>query len=446
MRLQLLAVSAVLLLAWVALAAWQWHEFGHEREWARATLQRQADSLTSAVVGGIRSHRRLGRFMQEQLQGAIEELVKSKDVLAVVITSHDGQPLVSAGKTGQLSAAPVAVGQWLEPAGFRHVAEFELVPGMAGPPGGTGRGWRGGRGHGMGGGPPEEVEGPFSAGGKFKAVLLLDRSGADAQCARAARLRTWVVVAGGIVLVCIALVWLATIRMIQARARTGMLEAEARHLRELSQAAAGLAHETRNPLSLVRGWTQRLAQSELHSTEGHGQAQTVIEECDRVTSRINQFLAFARPCKPNPQSVRPAEIVDELAALLEPDLDARQLKLERRVSAPGQVVRADREMMRQALFNLLQNAIQFAPEGGTVEINVTRRHDGACRIEVADQGPGVPPEAVESLFSPYFTTRRGGTGLGLAIVRQIATAHGWQVGHRPRSGGGSVFYLDRMHG
>jgi signal transduction histidine kinase len=255
-----------------------------------------------------------------------------------------------------------------------------------------------------------------------------------------------VVTAGGLVLICVGLAWLATVRMGEARGRARVLEAEARHLRDLSQAAAGLAHETRNPLGLIRGWTQRLVQSELPSPEQRKQAQTIVEECDRVTSRINQFLAFAKPRQPSLQPVDPGQLIQELAALLEPDLDAKDLKLAHWVSQGPATVRADCDMLRQALFNLVRNAIQFAPEQGTVEISVACGHDGPGRIEVADRGPGVPEEKVESLFSPYFTTRSDGTGLGLAIVRRIATAHGWEAGYTPRPGGGSIFWLSGIHG
>jgi len=259
-----------------------------------------------------------------------------------------------------------------------------------------------------------------------------------------------VVVTGGlvlaVVLTCSAAAWLVSFWLIEARNRARMLETEARHLRELSQAAAGLAHETRNPLGLVRGWTQRLAQSERSSPEVQQQAETVIEECDRVTARINQFLAFARPRDPKPEAVDPVELIEELASLLEPDLDAKRLRLDRVIEEPVPVMKADPEMLRQTLFNLIQNALQFAPEGGTVTITVKAGRNGGGRIEVADNGPGVPADQVDSLFSPYFTTRPGGAGLGLAIVRHLADAHGWRVEYAPRDGGGSVFSLDQIHG
>jgi signal transduction histidine kinase len=279
------------------------------------------------------------------------------------------------------------------------------------------------------------------AGSRFFAAIILDRTAIDERIAHYAWLRVFVTVAGGLVIISVGLAWGATVRLAEARGQSRLLEIEARHLRDLGQAAAGLAHETRNPLGLIRGWTQRWIQTlDDNPTQRH-QAETVIEECDRVTARINQFLAFARPCEPKISEVDLAEVAAELAALLEPDLNAKQLTLRSELPVGAKNISADREMFRQALFNLLQNAIEFSPPGGTVEIDMNSGHDGAVRIELADRGPGVPAEEVELLFTPYHTTRSSGTGLGLAIVRRIAMAHGWDAGYTPRPGGGAIFWM-----
>jgi signal transduction histidine kinase len=285
----------------------------------------------------------------------------------------------------------------------------------------------------------------LAAGGRFVAVLLLDRAATDASCRRAWWVRFWLVMAGGVVLIAIAVSWHATVRWTSARARSRLLEIEARHLRDLSHAAAGLAHETRNPLGLIRGWTQRLANSGVLQPEQLQQARAILEECDRVTSRVNQFLAFAKPRDPISAPLEAGALIDELAMLLEPDLEAKHLRL-KRFGEPGATLRADREMLRQALFNLVRNAVLFSPPQAAVEIGVVPGENGHYRIEVADRGPGVPPEQLDLLFTPYFTTRSDGTGLGLAIVRRIAAGHGWEAGYRPRPGGGSVFWLDGIHG
>jgi len=235
------------------------------------------------------------------------------------------------------------------------------------------------------------------------------------------------------------------VRMLEAQGRARLLEVETRHLRVLSQAAAGLAHETRNPLGLIRGWTQRLLEDESHDPDREHHARAVMEECDRVTARINQFLAFARPCDPAIGPVDPRQIVAELAVILQPDLEDKRLSLHLDAASGVAQLQADRELLRQALFNLIQNAVAFAPQGGTVTIRVVGEPGGRCRLDVADRGPGVPPESVPLLFTPYFTTRANGTGLGLAIIRRIASAHGWEAVYRPGSDGGAVFSLQGIH-
>ncbi len=354
--------------------------------------------------------------------------------------------ILSAGERGLLDLTPpLTPGEYWDETGFRLVNQFHLPSESGGPRSGRGGGFGGGRGL----GPRwqlEEDDTPtsFAPGKTVVAILVVDRSRADAAYRRAAWTRGSIVGAGWLLLLCVALAWQATVRLVEARGRARTLEVEARHFRDLSQAAAGLAHETRNPLGLIRGWTQRLAETGVDSGDGRQQAQAVIEECDRVTARINHFLAFARPSEPKLERFDPADVVGELANLLEPDLSAKHLTLGR--MAPGKIVLADREMLRQTLFNLLQNAIQAAPENSIVEASITRRRDGRLRIDVADRGPGVPKEIVASLFTPYFTTRAGGTGLGLAIVRRIAAAHGWEVEYEPRTGGGAIFRLDGIHG
>ncbi|HPP51729.1 MAG TPA: HAMP domain-containing sensor histidine kinase [Thermoguttaceae bacterium] len=454
---------------------WQYQEYQHESQLARTVLERQAEALHHAVVGGIRSHRRLGRFIELQIQGALQELVEAQDVLAVAIAA-DGKPILSAGPKEYLDPLPTEPGFAWRPEALVYIHPFTLSadagfrgPGAGGPwkdagaegaqgptkPGGPW--WAGGEkgGHGPGGqgpkygrgrfawqDPPTASENLLAAGGDFLAVLVLDRSGTDAYVARAAQLRFGLAAVGIALVLCTALAGWMGFRLLQTRTRTQLLEMEARHLRDLSQAAAGLAHQTRHPLGLLRGWAQRLAQSDLQSDEARQRAHALMEECDRLTARLNQFLAFARPRDPEPEPVSLGDLIRELEVLLQPDWESKQLRFRYHPPPDGaDMVEADRDMLRQALFNLVQNAIQASPEGGEIAIRLTKWDDGRCRLSVADQGPGVPEEDQAKLFTPYFTTREGGTGLGLAIVRRIAAAHGWQVGYQQRGEGGSVFWI-----
>lgn len=436
----------LLLLVWGIFALWQYRGFRHERSLIKESLHQQSHSVMSALIGGARSHRRFGYYFQEQLRGMLNELVSSHDVLAAAVIEDSGALSIATGETELLKLGTShEPGDYWDEVGFRLVEPFHLA--SADPNGSAGPGFGFGRGQGErsrmqeGGG-----RGPFSAGGDYTAVLLLDRARVDTLTRHAVQTHLLVATAGTLVLALVALAWQANVRVVEADGRNRLLETEAKHLRDLSQAAAGLAHETRNPLGLIRGWTQRLAQANGEDQQRTEHARAVMEECDRVTARINQFLAFAKPRATEPQLVELEQLLKELNVLLQPDLDAKQVELVLELGRKCAVIKADRELLRQSLFNLLQNAIHFSPRGATVRIATHHTSDRACQISVIDQGPGVAPGEVDSLFTPYFTTRSDGTGLGLAIVQQIAHLHDWRIGYEPADGGGAVFTLENIHG
>ena len=450
MKWKNLATWIVLLPIWLGMAIWQWSEYQHYCRLAFDELDRQAETVNRALVAGIQTHRRTGRFFEENLQVALSELVKSEIVLAVAVDSDDGNRLAAAGDPAFLT---VDDDSNAESSIYSHYSSFELEPFAGeghGGSGGGGGGRFGGRGWGRNQNrqetePPLETE-SLSITQTYHAHLLLDAKPTELRCRREAWLRGTVVAAGFLVFFSIALFWRASVRAVEARGRAKLYESESRQLRDLNQAAAGLAHETRNPLGLIRGWTQRLAQFLGDDPERHDQALAIVEECDRVTARINQFLTFARPPEPKMENVILAELIDQLDALLQPDLEAKNLSLNRNGIDPATTILADRELLRQILFNLLQNAIQFSPEDGSIDIFIRAERSGKMRLEIADRGLGVLEADIESLFMPYFTSRADGTGLGLAIVRRIAMAHGWTVGYSPRPGSGSIFWLDRIDG
>lgn len=444
MRTSRLTLYLMLALAWLAFAVWQYRSYRLEQELIRETLRQQAHSVNSALVGGIRSHRRLGRFFELQLQGMLDEVVRASDILAAGVIVGDNRLSLAAGQTQGLPAADgMESGESWQPDGFLLVERYFVLPSPGGIGEGLGLGGPGGRGRGL---LAESAEADWSEGAEITAALLLDRQRADSLLRSSARNHAVATVAGALVLIGLALAWRTTVGWIEERSYSQLLERDARHYCELSQAAAGLAHETRNPLGLVRGWTERLARGDIEPAEQPRRAQAVLEECDRITARINQFLAFARPCQPQLGAVDLHALVEELQSILQPDSEARSTQLVWRGPPSPTVVAADREMLRQALFNLLQNAIEFSPQDSQIQIELRADREGQWTLLVSDRGPGVQAEHQTSLFTPYFTTRPTGTGLGLAIVRRIAFAHGWRATWQARPGGGSSFALEGIHG
>lgn len=211
------------------------------------------------------------------------------------------------------------------------------------------------------------------------------------------------------------------------------------HLREMNVAAAGLAHETRNPLNMIRGRSQMIARHAGVSPEISDTAREISEEVDRVTGRLNQFMDYSRPPEAKPARTDLKAVIGDVARTLESDREDKAIQFA--IEGPALTVEADESLLRQVLFNLLLNAIQAADHGGAVTVHTEKEGRNEVRIEVRDNGPGVPAEMADDIFRPYFTTSEHGTGLGLAVVRQIALAHQWEIEYVPGEREGAVFRL-----
>jgi signal transduction histidine kinase len=254
----------------------------------------------------------------------------------------------------------------------------------------------------------------------------------------AADLRLRGIVLGGTLLACLALAlaWRAFRRSSELEIQLVRAGEISTRLRELNVTAAGLVHETKNPLNLIRGMSQMIGRGQGIPDEVRETAAKITEEADRVAGRLNQFLAYARPVQPHPKRIELKALVQSMFDVLSVDREEKGVVLE--VTGPQLFVSADEDMLRQTLFNLLINAVQAVPDGGRVEVRLTAESDKTARMDVRDNGPGVPERDREAVFRPYVTNSEHGTGLGLAVVRQIALAHHWEVTCDP-SDIGAVF-------
>ena len=213
------------------------------------------------------------------------------------------------------------------------------------------------------------------------------------------------------------------------------------HLREMNLAAAGLAHETRNPLNIIRGLAQMISKQADATTEIRQKSLEMVNEADKVAAQLNEFINYSRPREVRRSAVTLGSVINEVVRALGYDLEEKKLGLQ--IQGEPMVVEADEQMLRQALFNLLLNAIQAVAGGGQIQVAVERRaNEGA--IEVRDDGPGVPPERRTEIFKPYFTTQAKGTGLGLAVVQQIVLAHGWEIECLPNQPRGAAFRISHL--
>jgi signal transduction histidine kinase len=213
------------------------------------------------------------------------------------------------------------------------------------------------------------------------------------------------------------------------------------HLREMNLAAAGLAHETRNPLNIIRGMAQMISKSEVPS-DLKEKSRAIVDETDKVTAQLNEFINYSRPREVRRGRVALNAVVAEVVRALNYDIEEKKIRVEAKMDPL--YVEADEQLLRQALFNLLLNAIQAVGENGQIQFAARRESDSSAALELRDDGPGVPPEQRQEIFKPYFTTHQKGTGLGLAIVQQIILAHGWEIQCLPNQPKGAIFRISHL--
>jgi two-component system sensor histidine kinase PilS (NtrC family) len=210
-------------------------------------------------------------------------------------------------------------------------------------------------------------------------------------------------------------------------------------LAAIGELSASIAHEIRNPLAAISGSIQVMqSNGPARAVESSRLMEIVMREVDRLDRLIGDFLSFARPGEPQIELVPLAELVSEVLEMFEASRPAK-VAVECDLHE-GLGVHADPGQLRQVLWNLIVNAAQAMPEGGTVRIEARSAHrrppqdSGTAgrmdekkpvwaEITVMDQGVGIPRELVDRVFDPFFTTKTGGTGLGLAIVHRVIAEH-----------------------
>ncbi|HEV8128271.1 MAG TPA: ATP-binding protein [Candidatus Eisenbacteria bacterium] len=198
----------------------------------------------------------------------------------------------------------------------------------------------------------------------------------------------------------------------------------------LGELSARVAHEIRNPLTGVRTTVQFVASKLRGGDSRRDDLQDVLKELDRIEQIITDLLLFARPQAARPASTDLREIVEKVLDNLARRLKDASVEVERDLETdqPLPDVMVDPDMAQQVVLNLVINAIQAMPEGGTLRASIglrrTRYKKAYVDVSITDSGPGIPDDVKEKIFDPFFTTRSMGTGLGLSISLQIAREHG----------------------
>jgi PAS domain S-box-containing protein len=216
-------------------------------------------------------------------------------------------------------------------------------------------------------------------------------------------------------------------------------------LSAIGKLSAHVAHEVRNPLSSIRLNLELLREEfdggeKADLNEAKVLLQAIHTEVDVLTRFTDEYLQFARLPQLHLEELDLGELAEELAAFLEEEAARRGITIRARAESEVPPIQADASKLRQVLLNLVRNAIEAMPGGGSIEL-VLRRREEAAELTVVDNGPGIASELLPRIFEPFFTTKEGGTGLGLALSLQILHEHGGHLECSSAPGQGAAFTL-----
>jgi two-component system sensor histidine kinase HydH len=209
-------------------------------------------------------------------------------------------------------------------------------------------------------------------------------------------------------------------------------------LSALGELSAGMAHEIRNPLGSIKGAVEILKDDYGPDAPKQEFIQILLKETDRLNQIVQEFLSFARPKPPELKQEDVNEVIESVLTLTAQPARTARVAIEKHLDRSIGKRDLDAGLLKQAFLNLVLNAIQAMPGGGTMTV-VSARNDSGIEVNIVDTGTGISPENLKKLFSPFFTTKQDGTGLGLAITFRIIQNHHGTIDVDSVPGKGTTF-------
>jgi two-component sensor histidine kinase len=460
----------MLLAIWATLMVWQTAEHLRARQVFHNMVVDRARSVSTTCGLLMRARSFFGVVSRERLEAALNELVNTNELRSVQLLNNDGEAVASAGVPFDLPPRsameggilwgdqtvvvenPVDLGtnlpQLILPREMREElrslqtnrASVTATNVVAGDTTNAPRGFtdwrRPGRPYWM---TADEYKDLIEKKGAHTFVIVMSTDPARHATTYDLYLRTFIALLGTIAVAGYGLAWRSLEKTSELQLRLVRASELNLHLKELNLAAAGLAHETRNPLNIIRGLAQIISKQGNTSPEVQAKSREIINETDRVTAQLNEFINYSRPREVRRAPANLCSIATEVVRALNFDIEEKAIQLQLQIEPV--IIEADEQLLRQALFNLVLNAVQAVPNGGAILIRGSRRTNEEAFLEISDNGPGVPPENRAEIFKPYFTTNAEGTGLGLAVVQQIVLAHGWEIQCLANEPAGAMFRI-----
>jgi signal transduction histidine kinase len=234
---------------------------------------------------------------------------------------------------------------------------------------------------------------------------------------------------------------LVRLRDPEAQRKIGRELQTADRLAAISRVSGGVAHEVKNPLNAILLHVE-VAKAKLArgDTNVEPQMEIISREILRLDRVVKTFLDFTKPVELNLDIVPLHELVAEIVELARPQAEGAKIRVNVVQEAEGVEVRVDRDLLKQAVLNVVVNAIEAMPQGGELRFEAIADEDTA-EIRVSDTGAGIPPELREKIFRLYFTTRKEGSGIGLAMTFRIVQLHDGTIDFTSEPGKGTTFFI-----
>jgi signal transduction histidine kinase len=229
-------------------------------------------------------------------------------------------------------------------------------------------------------------------------------------------------------------------RLIQERVGLHFQMLESEKFASLGRLSASIAHEVKNPLSSIKVLAQLLQEQSPPDSPDRGDLQLIIDEVDRLARVVNQLLRFARPPRHETAHCRLGPVLEMVLQVVQPEANAAGVTVQASPTADLPPLAVPEDSLKEAVFNLVYNAIQAMPDGGRLTLTAENSPRGAL-LRIADTGPGIPPELREKVFEPFFTTKVSGTGLGLSIAKRRIEEVGGEIRLEP-SPEGTTFAIE----
>ena len=226
---------------------------------------------------------------------------------------------------------------------------------------------------------------------------------------------------------------------LSARVRIEEQLREQTSLARLGEMAAVIAHEVKNPLAGVRGAIQVIGTRLPKDGKDVVMIREIVSRIDTLNELMKDLLLFARPPQPKPAPIDVATLVTTTADLLGSDPALKEVRV--RVNGTAPPVMADPDLLKIVFVNLLVNGAHAMKGRGTIRVSLTVTAD-TCQIEFADEGPGIPSEVREKIFTPFFTTKSRGSGLGLPTAKRLIEAHRGNIAIACPASGGTIVTVE----